>query len=139
MGWGQDRATSSKAKQTAKAKAAKAKPAARKRRESKKNARWELHSAKLRDKLGISKQYAPWTTKAGIKLRGFPNNARERDILDCAWTERLRKTGARGSAEEEMARAGFFADFSQSVEGKPWGEIPSLCGGMSFNRHEGYG
>ncbi len=76
----------------------------------------------------------PTTAEGTPSGRGKGLNPRERDILDIAWACQL-KTAARAARREKHVpeaeatlRRNFWADISQSVSRKPWGEgVGALC------------
>lgn len=84
--------------------------------------KWQADSAKARRKLGISADFDGWTGRsrpAGVTLNGVPENARVRDILDCAWA--VRQRGNPTLSLHEL-RKNWFANPSQAVNRSPWGE-----------------
>jgi hypothetical protein len=89
---------------------------------------WRKHTAIVRDKLGVSASFAPWTTKPGIMLRGVPNNMRFRDVIDVAWITRLSKTRPQNISDED-ARKSFYVDYAAAVQRSPWGSAKTLTQG----------
>ncbi len=92
---------------------------------------WKQYSAKMRDEMGVSAKYAPWTQKPGILLRGVPHVPRYLDVLDMAWISRRKKCP---QLSEDEARMGFYADFSSAVQRSPWGSARTLTQGQLISR-----
>jgi hypothetical protein len=115
---------------------------------------WTSHSAQVRAKLGISRDYDGWTRPGslpGVVCRGVPRQPRMFDILNCAWAARLKSLGPGCGTDE--ARRNFFANPSQSVNRTPWSEgaktlcsssfvysfeLDSLLSGMDMMRLQGW-
>ncbi len=82
----------------------------------------------MRDDLGVSAKYAPWTTKSGVELKGVPRNPRYLDVLDMAWIHRRKK---HPTLSEQQAREGFYCDFATAVQRCPWGPARTLTQGSA--------
>ena len=80
-------------------------------------AQWRVQSASLRETLGVSAEYSPWSQTA--RLLGIPRGERARDLLDIAYIDRMSKVRP-GTSTQEALR-GFWADSSQAVARRPWG------------------
>ena len=63
---------------------------------------WPKHSAKTRQGYGVTRSFAPWTKKPGIRLTGVPkDSARITDLIDIAYIDllaRARSSSGPGSA-----------------------------------------
>lgn len=58
----------------------------------KKHLAWHTRSAEVRHKLGLPQQSAPWSSRQGVALRGLPDSARQRDVLDVGFAHMCKKT-----------------------------------------------
>jgi hypothetical protein len=87
--------------------------------------KWKNHSATKRDSLEIAPDAAPWTGRPGILLRGLPDSARQRDILDVAFATKRKQ---QPDATFEMLQASLWANPSQGIQRAPWAhQPPTLC------------
>ena len=89
--------------------------------------KWLTHTAKLRDQMGVTTDYSPWTSRRGLKLLGFPDCDRARDLVNMAWADRIRK--AKGRTDLETLRSDYYVDLAQAVQRKPWGGLGTICQG----------
>ena len=89
--------------------------------------KWRGYSCDVRRQLFMANDAAPWTSK--MPCRGVPEHLeRVMDLLNCAWKHQLLSTGL----PPDAARKGFWADFSQGVEGYPWGDLRTFCQGQTL-------
>ena len=92
--------------------------------------KWEHHSAKLRDQLGVARDWKPWTSKPTTYLHGLPRTARVLDLLDNAWICTMLKFSETTKTEAEL-KEDLYADISQGTQYRPWGGLQSLCSSSS--------
>ena len=87
-------------------------------------ARWRQHSVATRAALGLPPKSTPWSS--GAQLRGLRGDRDRRvDLLDIAFSER--RNAAPYATEAEL-RSSFWANISQGVQRRPWGDLPPvLC------------
>ena len=95
---------------------------------------WWRHSRAVRTQLGVPtsfSEYRPWQDRPGTQLLGVPECSRLRDVLDCAWESRLQMHDMTEAApsEQDAIRQGFFCDYGQAVQQRPWGELHCFCKG----------
>lgn len=58
--------------------------------------KWKVHSAAMRGKFQVSRDFAPWTTRKGVCLQGVPPHChRVRDVLDLCFIEQLQQKAKR--------------------------------------------
>ena len=86
--------------------------------------RWQSHTADVRNKLGISREYNPWTVRPR-SLTGVPTDARTCDLLNVAWAARLNNSMSEAEAKEH-----FFVDISQGVQRRRWGSLSTVLQGI---------
>jgi len=77
----------------------------------------------MRSDLGIGPQSRPYTNFQHIQLRGLPATKRQQDLLDIAFATRAARYPDKN---ERQLRANFWANASQSVQRKPWGDHPMV-------------
>lgn len=83
---------------------------------------WRKQSAAISDELDMPVPYHEWSSKH--TLTGVPKNSREHNVIDCAhWAWRVAFKDGRAKMDHR-GRPCWFADCSQSVEGKPWSARP---------------
>ncbi len=82
-------------------------------------AEWRKHSATVRNKLKLSKDYSEWTNKPGIRLEGVPSCPRLQSLINTAWGARLRKGPSQITA---IARKDYWVDLNKPVQRLPWRE-----------------
>ena len=84
---------------------------------------WQMHSAQLRDSLGISRDCKVWTSKPGFKGAGLSLTPRTRDVLDI--------TAARVLTRQSKNTLGDLldtvVDVSQSVTRGTFSKISGVC------------
>jgi hypothetical protein len=103
-------------------------------------AKWEINSAKFRSNNAIPAHYKPWTLSSDKhKCLGLPSCCvRQLDILDVAWTLRLKQYSTSGVSSTKAALAkGFFANVSQDVSRRAWGRPKTLCRGTVLYSFQG--
>eukprot|EP00974_Lingulodinium_polyedra_P102927 9964243-Lingulodinium_polyedra.AAC.1 len=71
----------------------------------------------MRGKFQVSKDFAPWTTRKGVCLRGVPPHChRVRDMLDMCFIEQLQQNAKKAPGnliqDDELAK-GLWCDVSQ--------------------------
>jgi hypothetical protein len=81
---------------------------------------WRMHSAKIRDVMGVSRDFAPWTSRAQAKVQGVLHIERVLDLINVAWIDRLQKLKGQG-LHLTAAADGFFVSIDQAVQRRPWG------------------
>jgi hypothetical protein len=89
---------------------------------------WLLNSAKMREAVGISFDYKPWTNNPGVVLAGVPQRKRFADCIDVGFVYLYLKSGFRldrgGKVQmnEDVADAmySWWVDPTQGVQRKPW-------------------
>jgi hypothetical protein len=100
--------------------------------------KWRSHSSQMREILGKSAAYAPWTS-THVMPAGLVD--RQKDLLDLAWAFHKKQQAAKGvTATADLAK-GFFADVGQAVQRRPWtyGTAPCLLQGSVIYSFEGCG
>lgn len=86
--------------------------------------KWQAHSARVRTEIGVSPDFSPWTTKAGIHLHGLPRSCpRLIDLIDVGYADVLKKN-AQLPADQRLSEGdlckGLVVDCSQAVQRRPW-------------------
>ena len=81
-------------------------------------AKWRSESAKKREDLGVSVDFAPWGPSSTLK--GLPPKARYRDVIDVAWIPRT-KTFPDHTPRSDIAN-NFCVDPTQGLGRQPWAE-----------------
>ena len=74
--------------------------------------KWYQDSCNMREKLGASNQYKPWTSRSNFKGTGMSKTLRTLDILDIVFIEALRKEKKFLAAQRSLRRT--YVDISQS-------------------------
>lgn len=105
---------------------------------AKQSFQWNVHSAKLRDTMQISPDFAPWTSRPEVKLRNFPvvsaaTRSRMLDLMNIAWAARLRE--GKGKLDVKALKQGFYVNLSQACQRKPWGSIGTMLQGNQERKH----
>ena len=75
-----------------------------------KEASWKVETAKLRDKLGVSPGYSPWTKRPSFVARGVSLTPRVKDLIDVVAAKRMKSH----LGPVESAVSGVALDISQS-------------------------
>jgi hypothetical protein len=88
---------------------------------------WTRHTMKIRERLGVSFDFKPWSAKKA--LVGLGHSERERHIIDIAWIERLAQNMT-FLPEEELVK-GYWASTNKVVQCRPFGKLASLMQGHS--------
>ena len=90
--------------------------------------KWLKNSTRVRNKLQITGDWKPWTSRPGVRLKGVPKNERIYDLLDCAYADRLVKLQRSGEPVlDAVASRDLYADFSQGVQCETWGYLQTMC------------
>ncbi len=90
---------------------------------------WKKHCAIMRDTYGKSSNYRPWSSQPGITMRGVPDNARQREVIEIAWIDRLERARKEG-LDPMQARVDYYVDFTQAAQRRPWGSAKTLQQGQ---------
>jgi hypothetical protein len=94
---------------------------------------WQKHCAKFREELGVPSDYRPWSSKEGVTLRGVPRRPRYLECIELAWIDRVKRFRASG-LDVAQAHIGFYVDFSQAAQRRPWGSAKTLMQGPLCTR-----
>jgi hypothetical protein len=79
---------------------------------------WDANDKAARTKLDMGFKATPWTGKAGVQLRGVPNQERATSLIDVAYvtaTDRLNS-----QAEKDHILSRLTVDISQDTCRNPW-------------------
>jgi hypothetical protein len=88
---------------------------------------WQQHSRQMRQSFGVTECCRPWTA-LGKELCGPGTPAREKEVLDLAFLDRL-SSRAEGESIENLVEE-FYCDVSQGVQLRKWGSVTSLNKGL---------
>lgn len=107
---------------------------------------WKTHSVAMRDKLGVSAKYAPWSARPDVYAAKLLS-PRYKDVIDIAWTAHVQQSKAEAQRQgqpqpsDSDLRQGFFVDIGQAVQRRPWhrGPLRTICQGSAIYSYEADG
>jgi hypothetical protein len=88
--------------------------------------KWPMHSNSERERLGVPRDYKPWSTRRDTNSLGVPDCKRMRDVLEVAWAARLKEMPL---SSDEDRRRGYYANLTQAVQRRAWGGMHTMLQG----------
>lgn len=100
-------------------------------------AKWRAHSALIRDRLKLPASgdgHRPWTSRAGVHLRGLPDSHRQRDVLDVCFAAAARR---RPDLTVSQLVRDLWCNPGQGVQRLPYSERPPTFSSSCIMYHFG--
>ena len=77
-----------------------------------------MYTTEIRENVGVSSTYTPWTTDMGAQMAGVPRNTpRATELIECIWIKKIKDAAMKKRGETDPAKLakGLYVVLSQST------------------------